>query len=71
LFVLFLQQKLTKQILKLDLNHFQTEMVDKCAHDGMVLPSIESFTLGSKLPKVHFLFYEHIYKAVIGKGNWK
>jgi hypothetical protein len=46
-------------------------MVDKCTDDGMVLPSIESFALGLKLPRVHFLFYEHIYKAVIGKGNWK
>jgi hypothetical protein len=46
-------------------------MVDECTDDGTVLPSIESFALQSKLPKVHFLFYEHIYKAVIGKGNWK
>lgn len=51
-----------KLALKLNLNHLETEMV---------LPLIKSFALGSKLPKMHFLFYKHIYKAVIEEGNWK
>jgi hypothetical protein len=31
----------------------------------MLLPSIESFLQQWRLPKVHYLFYEHFYKAVI------
>jgi hypothetical protein len=31
----------------------------------MLLPSIESFLQQWRLPKVHYLFYEYFYKAVI------
>jgi len=36
-----------------------------------VLPSVESFQLRHKNPKVYFVFYEYIFKPVMGETRWK
>lgn len=47
------------------------EMCTECEMDGAVLPSIESFQMRLKLPKVYYLFYEFFFKAVVGEGLFK
>jgi hypothetical protein len=47
------------------------EMCSECKIDGSILPSIESFQMRLKLPKVNFIFYEYFFKAVVGDGIWK
>ena len=47
------------------------EMCSECEIDGSILPSIESFQMRLKLPKVNFIFYEYFFKAVVGDGIWK
>jgi hypothetical protein len=44
------------------------EMCSECKFDGSILPSIESFQMRLKLPKVNFIFYEYFFKAVVGDG---
>jgi len=39
--------------------------------DGSFLPSLESFQMRSKMPKVYYVFYEHFFKAVVSDGIWK
>jgi len=51
--------------------HSFQEMCSECELDGAILPSIESFQLRWKLPKVHYLFYEYFFKAVVGECIWK
>jgi hypothetical protein len=43
-------------------------MCSECKFDGSILPSIESFQMRLKLPKVNFIFYEYFFKAVVGDG---
>ena len=43
-------------------------MCSECEIDGLILPSIESFQMRLKLPKVNFIFYEYFFKAVVGDG---
>jgi hypothetical protein len=47
------------------------KMCSECEIDGSILPSIKSFQMRLKLPKVNFIFYEYFFKAVVGDGNWK
>jgi hypothetical protein len=47
------------------------EMFSECEIDGSILPSIESFQMRLKLPKVNFISYENFFKAVVGDGNWR
>ncbi len=47
------------------------EMCSECQIDGSILQLIESFQTRLKLPKVNFIFYEYIFKAVVGDSNWK
>jgi hypothetical protein len=46
-------------------------MCSECKIDGSILPSIESFQMRLKLPKVNFIFYEYFFKAVVREGVWK
>ncbi len=47
------------------------EMCIECKIDRLILPSIQSFQMRLKLPKINFIFYEYFFKAVVGDGNWK
>ncbi len=47
------------------------EMCSKCKIDGLILPSIKSFQMRLKLPKVNFIFYEYFFKAVVRDSIWK
>jgi hypothetical protein len=47
------------------------EMCSECEIDGSILPSIKSFQMRLKLPKVNIIFYEYFFKAVVGDGIWK
>jgi hypothetical protein len=47
------------------------EMCSECEIDGLILPSIESFQMRLKLPKVNFIFYEYFFKAVVRDSIWK
>ncbi len=47
------------------------EICSECEIDGSILPSIESFQMRLKLPKVNFIFCEYFFKAVVGDGIWK
>jgi hypothetical protein len=47
-----------------------TGMCEECDAASMLLPSIESFLQRWRLPKVHYLFYEYFYKAVIKDSVW-
>jgi len=46
------------------------EMCSECEIDRLILPSIESFQMRLKLPKVNFIFYEYFFKAVVGDSVW-
>jgi hypothetical protein len=64
-----------KNIGLLNYRHFHSLLrLQRCAVneiDGSILPSIESFQMRLKLPKVNFIFYEYFFKAVVGDGIWK
>ncbi len=66
----------TKTIGLLNYRHYhfllpmQPEMCSECKIDGLILPSIKSFQMRLKLPKVNFIFYEYFFKAVVRDGNW-
>jgi hypothetical protein len=47
------------------------EMCSECEIDGSTLPSIKSFQMRLKLPKINFTFYEYFFKAVVGDSIWK
>jgi hypothetical protein len=47
-----------------------TGMCEECDAASTLLPSIESFLQQWRLPKVHYLFYEYFYKAVIKDSVW-
>lgn len=46
-------------------------MCDACALRGEVLPSLESFQMRWHLPKVHFLFYEYLFRPAVGDTTWR
>jgi hypothetical protein len=43
----------------------------ECELDGAILPSIETFLVRWKLPKVHSMSYKYFFKPVVGKYTWK
>jgi len=46
-------------------------MCDDCADENAVLPSVESFQMRGKNPKVYYLFYEYFFRAVVTEVRWK
>jgi len=63
--------ELTCLLLCLPTPSSPAEMCDTCAMRNEVLPSLESFSMRWKLPKIHFLFYENFYRPAIGDTVWK
>jgi hypothetical protein len=47
------------------------EICCECEIDGSILPSIKSFQIRLKLPKVNFTFYEYFFKAMVEDGILK
>lgn len=46
------------------------EMCGECEVDGRILPSLESFQMRLKQPLVNYVFYEYVFKPVVGEGAW-
>jgi len=46
-------------------------MCNECENDSAVLPSLESFQMRLKMPKVNYIFYQYFFKAVVNVGAWK
>jgi len=46
-------------------------MCNECENDGAILPSLESFQMRLKMPKVNYIFFKYFFKAVVGVGAWK
>jgi hypothetical protein len=56
---------------KLQMFSFFVTYAEMCSEgkiEGSILPSIESFQMRLKLPKVNFIFYEYFFKAVVRDG---
>lgn len=48
-----------------------SELCSFCAKENAILPSLEAFEMGLRLPSVYMVFHEFFFKSSMGDAQWK